>query len=82
MDEFHKAAWELAGICRKAINQEVYGGDTPNDSNALTEVWPTAEGAAFTGEHRGQKYMVLVMPEDSLPQPGSLGYPDNSVIDA
>jgi hypothetical protein len=59
------SAWELAGICREALDQEVYGGMAPSDSNALTEVWPTSAGAAFTMEHDDGTFAVIVVPVDA-----------------
>ena len=82
MDEFHQAAAELAGICREAINDHVWGGAAPHDSNILSEHWPAREGAAFTGEYRGFRFMAVIMPGNPYPQPGSPGYPDYSVLDA
>lgn len=49
---------ELARICREAINQEIYGGDCPGDSTALSEAWPTAHGAAFTID----EHIVIIAP--------------------
>lgn len=56
------ATQELAGICREALNQEIYGGQAPSSSNALTEVWPTAAGAAFTVSHDDGEFAVIVVP--------------------
>ena len=57
---------ELARICREALNQELYGGDAPHDSNALSEVWPTAAGAGFTIQRHGRTYGVAVAPVEDI----------------
>jgi len=82
MDEFHKTASEITTHCREAINERIYHGNAPHDSNALSETWPTEDGAAFTGEHQGHKYIVIVLPQDRYPRPGSPGYPDYRALDA
>jgi hypothetical protein len=66
-------AWEAACASRDGIDREIYGGEAPNDSNALTEVWPTATGAGFTVERGGRTYGVVVALADSL---GDLIRPD------
>lgn len=62
--------WDVATVCRKALNRELYGGDAPNDSNALSEVWRTRTasdfGAAFTISHRGRIVAVMVMAVDEI----------------
>ena len=66
-DEKRKTeAWRLALVCREALNHEVYGGHAPSDSNALTEVWPTAAGAAFVIETGAGKIAVILAPEDAI----------------
>jgi hypothetical protein len=66
-DEKYKAeAWRLALACRAALDHEVYGGRAPSDSNALTEVWPTAAGAAFVIDTDAGKIAVILAPEDAV----------------
>ena len=68
--------WELAKVFRKAVNRERYDGRAPNDSNALTEVWPTAAGAAFTFEMGGEILAVIIAPAADVT--GGLARPDYS----
>lgn len=58
-------AFELARSCREALNQEVYGGLEPGDSRALSEVWPTRAGRAFTIGYRDREYAVIIVPADA-----------------
>lgn len=52
---------EVAGICREALNREIYGGRAPSDSSALTEMRPTAgNGAGFTVETDSGTFAVEV----------------------
>jgi hypothetical protein len=55
-------AAELAQMCREALNQEIYGGLEPGDSSALSDVWPTIAGAAFTIGRPGGEYAVIIAP--------------------
>lgn len=54
--------WDLVHRCRDAIDQELYGGAAPSDSNALTEVRPTECGAAFVVETDEGKVAIMIAP--------------------
>lgn len=59
-EEIRSTAFSLADTCREALNQEIYGGRAPSDSNALTEVYRTASGTGFTIEMDDGEFGVEV----------------------
>lgn len=69
--------WRVAGGARSGVNADVFGGRAGNDSNALTEVWPTGAGFAF--DVADESVVVVIAPRGRVPD--DLAVPDYSRFD-